>query len=102
MNEGVILVIVVAVLSVAYFVVAFWRHGNCDLGKVFTLAALVVGLVSGVFIFIHTFSELKAQPTYREDSIWCAVAGVLLVLYSVQQTCTMFRELFVQKIEPLK
>lgn len=102
MNEGIIILVVVSIVGVAYFVCALRSHGICDMGKVFTLLVVAVGLVTGVFIFIHAYDALKTNTSHYEDAVWSAVAGVILSLYSIQQTLSMFREVIVKRVEPLE
>ncbi len=102
MNEGIIILVAVSILGVAYFVCALRSRDICDMGKVFTLLVVAVGLVTGVFIFIHSYEVLKTNTAHYEDAVWSAVAGVILTLYSIQETLSMFREVIVKRVEPLE
>jgi hypothetical protein len=100
MNEGIIILVGIAIVGVAYFVCALMKHGTCDIGKVFTLLVVVVGLVTGIFLYVHAYSFLKTS--YYEDAVWGAVAGFVLFLSSLLQIITMFREVFAAKVDPTK
>jgi len=101
MNEGIAILVAVAALGLAYFACAMWRHRTCDIGKLFTLLIVVVGLITGVFLYVHAFA-LFLKATYSEDAVWGAVAGVVLFIASLVQIVTMFRELYARAVDPLK
>ena len=100
MNEGIIILVGITIIGVAYFVCALTKHGTCDIGKVFTLLVVVIGLVTGVFLYLHAYTQLK--NSFAEDAAWSAVAGFVLCLSSLLQIITMFRELFAKKVDPTK
>jgi hypothetical protein len=100
MNQGIIILVAIAVLGAAYFICAILKHGTCDIGKVFTLTVVVIGLVTGVFLYVHAYAFLK--NSYHEDAMWGAVAGFVLFIASLLQIITMFRELLVPKVDPTK
>jgi hypothetical protein len=98
MNEGIIIFVGITIVGVAYFLCALIKHGTCDIGKVFTLLVVVIGLVTGIFLYLHAYSLLK--KSFAEDAAWGAVTGFVLFLYSLMQIITMFRELFAKKVNP--
>ncbi|MGO9591027.1 MAG: hypothetical protein ACLP3K_13400 [Candidatus Acidiferrales bacterium] len=101
MNEGIVLLVGIAIVALAYFACAMWKHHTCDIGKLFTLLIVVVGLITGVFLYVHAFAAfLKAS--YSEDAVWGAVAGVVLFIASILQIIVMFRELFATRVDPIK
>jgi hypothetical protein len=100
MIEGIIILVSIAVIGLAYFACAIFKHGTCDIGRVFTLLVVVVGLVTGAFLYIHAYTFLKAS--FLEDAVWTAVAGIVLFISSGQQIVVMFRKQFVRRIDPLK
>jgi hypothetical protein len=101
MNEGIIILVGIAVIGLAYFVCAMWIHRTCDIGKVFTLLIVVIGLVTGVFLYVHAF-VLFLRSSYSEDAVWGAVAGFVLFIASLLQIVVIFRELFQKKVSPSK
>lgn len=102
MNEGIIILVFVAVIAVVYFGCALYRHGTCDMGKCFTLLVVAVGFITGIIIFLHAYHFLKAKVSSYEDAVWSAIAGMVLCLSSTLQIVTMFRELFAKKVDPIK
>jgi hypothetical protein len=100
MNEGIIILVGIAIVGVAYFVCAVMKHGTCDIGKVFTLMVVVIGLVTGIFLYAHAYTFLR--QSFNEDAAWGAVAGFVLCLSSLLQIITMFRELLATKVDPTK
>lgn len=102
MNEGIIILVFVAVVAVIYFGCAVYRHGTCDMGKCFTLLVVAVGFLTGIIIFLHAYLFLKAKVPSYEDAVWSAIAVIVLCLSSTMQIITMFRELFAKKVDPLK
>lgn len=101
MNEGIVILVVIAVLGLAYFACAIWKHRTCDIGKVFTLLIVAVGLITGIFLYSHAFS-LFLKVSYSEDVLWGGIAGLVLFLASFLQIIQMFRELFAQRVDPTK
>lgn len=101
MNEGFIIIVFVAVVAVIYFVCSLFRHGNCDIGKCFTLLAGATGAILGVFLFLHALASVKAKAPY-EDALWTAIAGIILTISSCMQMVNMFREIFAKQVEPVR
>jgi hypothetical protein len=100
MNEGIVIVSVIGVVGVAYFLCAMTKHGTFDIGKCFTLLAVALSFVTGIFIFIHSVVFLRANPSHYEDAVWSAIAGMVLCFWSAQQVIVMFRELYAKKVDP--
>ena len=86
-------------ISTAYFVCATFKHGLCDMGKMFNLLVLIGSLVTGIYLCIHAVELAIASLA---DGAWLGVAGTLLVWFSTQHIITMFRELFAKKVTPTK
>ncbi len=101
MNEGIAILVGIAIIGLAYFVCAMWKHHTCDIGKIFTLLIVVIGLITGVFLYVHAFAVFL-KGSYSEDAVWGAVAGFVLVIASILQIIVMFRELFASRVDPLK
>jgi hypothetical protein len=100
MNEGIAFLVAVAIGGLSYFSCAMFKHGNCNMGKLFTLLVVIVGFVTGILIFIHVFVLLRGTPSHTEDAVWSAVAGIVLCFSSTQEVILMFRELFAKKVDP--
>jgi hypothetical protein len=101
-NERLILLIVLGVVALCYAVCAIVIHGNCNIGKLFTLMVLILGFVTGIFLVAHVFALVKGNPRMEEDSVWTAVAGIVLCVSSLQEIVVKFRELFVKVVVPIK
>lgn len=99
MNLEIAILVGIFVIGLAYFVCAMLRHGLCDMGKLFSLLVIVFGMGTGMYLCAHAVALAK---TSQPDGAWVGIAGLLLVLFSVQQTVTMFRELFAKEVEPKK
>ncbi len=56
-------------------------------------------MVTGIYLCMHAVELAKAS---HADGAWVGVAGLILTLFSVQQTVIIFRELFAKKVEPRK
>ena len=102
MNEGIIILVVIAIAGLAYFGCGMTKRGTFDVGKCFTLLVIVFSLVTGIFIVIHAFVFLKAKGAYSEDEVWSAIAGMVLFFWSAHQTVIMFREVFAKRVDPIK
>ncbi len=100
MNEGISFLVALAIGGLGYFCCAMFRHGICNMGKLFTLLVVIVGFVTGILIFVHVFVLLKGTPSHTEDAVWSAVAGIVLCFSSSQEIILMFRELFAKKVDP--
>lgn len=97
MNLEIAILIGIFVIGLTYFVCAMVRHGTCDMGKLFSLLVIVFSMGTGTYLCAHAVAlSMASQP----DGAWVGIAGLLLVLFSIQQTVTMFRELFAKKVEP--
>lgn len=69
------------------------------MGKMFNLLVIIGSMVTGVYLCIHAVELAKvSQP----DGAWVGIAGLLLALFSIQQTVIMFRELFAKRVDPTK
>lgn len=101
MNEGTVVLVLIAFIALTYFGCAMLKHGTCDIGKVFTLLILVVGAVTGVFLYVHAFAVFR-KLSWSEDAVWGAVAGIVLFIASLLQIIVMFRELFAKRVDPKK
>lgn len=99
MNKGIVILAVIAIVGLAYFACAIWKHRTCDIGKVFTLLIVLVGLMTGIFLYVHAFA-LFMKASYSEDVLWGGIAGVVLSLASSMQVIQMFRELFATRVDP--
>jgi hypothetical protein len=51
---------------------------------------------------LSSISRWRIAKVSHPDGAWVGVAGLILALFSVQQTVIIFRELFVKKVEPTK
>lgn len=100
MNEGMAFLVAVGVGGLCYFTCSLFRHGSCNMGKLFTLLVVVVGFVTGILIFVHVFLLLRGSRAHTEDTVWSAVAGIVLCFSSTQEIILMFRELFSKRVQP--
>jgi hypothetical protein len=100
MNEGMAFLVAVGVGGLCYFTCSMFRHGSCNMGKLFTLLVVVVGFVTGILIFVHVFVLLRGSNAHTEDTVWSAVAGIVLCFSSTQEIILMFRELFSKRVQP--
>jgi len=99
MNQGIAILVGIFVIGLAYFVCAMFRHGTCDMGKLFRLLVIVFSMGTGIYLCAHAVVlTIASQP----DGAWVGIVGFLLVLISIQQTVTMFRELFTKKVDSKK
>jgi hypothetical protein len=101
-NENALLLISLAVGALTYSGCAIVKHGNCNLGKLFTLLVLLVGFFTGILLFVHVFAFVRANPKMEEDAVWSAVAGIVLCVSSAQEIVVKFRELFAKPVAPIK
>lgn len=99
MNQIIAILVGVFGIGLAYFVCAMLKHGVCDMGKMFNLLVIVGTMVTGVYLCIHAVALARES---LPDGGWLGVAGILLVVFSFQQTVIMFRELFATKVTPTK
>src|SRR6266436_4271491 len=97
MNQIIAILVGVFGIGWAYFVCALFKHGICDMGKMFNLLVIVGTMVTGIYLCIHAV-ELARKSIL--DGGWLGVAGTLLVVFSFQQTVLMFRELFAKQVTP--
>ena len=102
MNEKLILLIALGVGAVIYAVCAIMKHGNCNIGKLFTLMVLILGFVTGILLFTHVIGLVKSNPRLEEDAVWSAVAGIVLCVSSFQEIVVKFRELFAKPAVPIR
>ena len=102
MNEKVILLIALAVGALVYSACAIAKHGNCNIGKLFTLMVLILGFFTGILLFVHVFALVRVNPRMEEDAVWNAVAGIVLCVSSAQEIVVKFRELFVKPVAPIQ
>src|SRR5260370_7437731 len=84
-------------ISTAYFVCATFKHGLCDMGKMFNLLVLIGSLVTGIYLCIHAVELAIASLA---DGAWLGVPRTLLVWFSPQHATPMFRKLFPKTIPP--
>ena len=99
MNQFVAILVGTFGIGMAYFVCAMFKHGVCDMGKMFNLLIIVGSMVTGIYLCIHAAALAVASLS---DGAWLGVAGILVVMFSFQQTIFMFRELFAKKVMPTK
>jgi hypothetical protein len=99
MNQIIAILVGVFGIGFGYFLCALFKHGICDMGKMFNLLVIVGTLVTGIYLCIHAVALAIASLA---DGAWLGVAGTLLVVFSIQQTVIMFRELFAKKVTPTK
>jgi hypothetical protein len=102
MIEGILVLVGVGVFALAYFICAMWRHHTCDIGKLFTLLTMYVGLVTGIHLYLRAYEAFRATHAYSEDIIWGGIAGVVLCLASASQVFVSFKELFATRVDPVK
>lgn len=99
MIEGIVVIVFVPVLGLSFWICSMLRHGTCDMWKLINASLTAFSIVIGVFLYVHSFAFLR---TSKEDAAWAAIAGFLLTLYSAQQIVILFREIYAQKVEPIK
>ncbi len=99
MNQIIAILVGTFGIGLAYFLCALFKHGLCDMGKMFNLLIIVGTMVTGIYLCIHAVGLAIASLA---DGAWLGVAGTLLVFFSFQQTVIMFRELFAKKVTPTK
>lgn len=85
------------VIGVAYFICAMFKHGTCDIGKMFNLLVIVGSMVTGIYLCIHAWVLAKSS---QPDGAWVGVAGLILAVFSLQQGVLIFRELFARRVQP--
>jgi ABC-type thiamin/hydroxymethylpyrimidine transport system permease subunit len=99
MNQIIAILVGTFGIGLAYFVCAMFKHGLCDMAKMFNLLIIIGSMVTGLYLCIHAV-ELAIKSL--ADGAWLGVAGILLLVFSVQQIIIMFRELFAKKVTPTK
>jgi hypothetical protein len=99
MNQGVAILAGIFLVGLIFFVCSHFKHGTCDMGKLFNLMVVVISAVTGTFLCIHAFELAKVS---HPDAAWVGLAGFVLTVFSVQQTINVFRELFAKRVTPTK
>ena len=97
MNKVLAILIAVFLAGTAYFLCAIFRHGTCDMGKMFNLLVIVGSMVTGIYLCIHAVALALASEF---DGGWLGIAGFILAAFSIQQAIIIFRELFAKRVDP--
>ncbi len=78
MNQIIAILVGTFGIGLAYFLCALFKHGLCDMGKMFNLLVLIGSLVTGLYLCIHAVSLAIASLA---DGAWLGVAGILLAVF---------------------
>src|SRR5260370_30038391 len=97
MNQIIAILVGTFGIGLAYFLCALFKHGLCDMGKMFNLLVLIGSFVTGLYLCIHAVSLSTAS---LPDGAWLGVPGILLSRFTTQQTIIAFPASFAQKITP--
>jgi hypothetical protein len=74
MNQFVAILVGTFGIGIAYFVCAMFKHGLCDMGKMFNLLVLIGSMVTGIYLCIHAVALAMASLA---DGTWIGLAGIL-------------------------
>src|SRR5260370_21363502 len=97
MNQIIAILVGTFGIGLAYFLCALFKHGLCDMGKMFNLLVLIGSVVTGVYLCIPAIS-LSLAPL--ADGAWLGVPGNPLAAVTLSNILTALPELFVNKVTP--
>src|SRR5712691_2792498 len=96
-SEGIVTLIFVAAVGVAYWICAMLKNGTCKLDGFAFLLLSAVGIVTGVYIF---GGSLKRATGSSQEIIWGGITGFILTLYSLEQVIRSFRQQLARQVAP--
>jgi hypothetical protein len=90
MNQSTITLAAVAALTVPYFILHMKRHGKCETRYLFAFVVNLVGLISGIYIFVGAFDVIKTSP---QNGVWGGITGIVLTIWTLETIITEVRAL---------
>jgi len=87
MSEGKVILVLVAVATLAYSSCAAVKKRRLDLEEIVVLAMNMAASVTGAYIFIGAF---KVATNSSQNSVWAGITGVCMVIYFSQKIIASF------------
>jgi hypothetical protein len=96
-NEATITLIVTGAGTFIYWLCTLWKIGTCGLEKLLLLAVNLVGVVTGINIFLWA---IKLGGSSTQNAAWAGITGVCMTFYTAEKIKEAFRCVLKPEVVP--